>query len=103
MKKTNGFEEQLVLLQNEGLKIEKWLKEANVADERISAVIDHIDGHQCISIDFEYNGNAEYLDVDALATSIAENVIDDRFYVRVSTYNEEEYKNAFCVEVWLDN
>ena len=25
--KTNGFEEQLTLLQNEGLKIEKWLKE----------------------------------------------------------------------------
>ena len=103
MKKTKGFEEQLTLLQNEGLKIEKWLKEVNVAGERISAIIDHIDGHQCISIDFEYIGNAEYLDVDALATSIAENVIDDRFYVRVSTYNEEEYKNAFCVEVWLDN
>ena len=103
MEKTNGFEEQLTLLQNEGLKIEKWLKEVNVADERIGAVFDHIDGHQCISIDFEYIGNAEYLDVDALATSIAENVVDDRFYVRVSTYNEEEYKNAFCVEVWLDN
>ena len=27
MVKTNGFEEQLTLLQNEGLKIEKWLKE----------------------------------------------------------------------------
>ena len=27
MAKTNGFEEQLTLLQNEGLKIEKWLKE----------------------------------------------------------------------------
>ena len=56
MTKTNGYEEQLTLLQNEGLKIEKWLKEANVADE-------------CIG----------------------------------STYNEEEYKNVFCVEVWLDN
>lgn len=103
MTKTNGFEEQLTLLQNEGLKIGKWLKEANVADECIGATFERIDGHQGRSIDFEYNGNAEYLDVDALATSIAENVIDDRFYVRVSTYNEEEYKNAFCVEVWLDN
>ena len=37
MVKTNGFEEQLTLLQNEGLKIEKWLKEANVADECIGA------------------------------------------------------------------
>lgn len=30
MVKIDGFEEQLTLLQNEGLKIGKWLKEANI-------------------------------------------------------------------------
>lgn len=101
----NDFEKQLTLLQEEGLKVEKWLKEANVADECIGVGFEPIDGHQGRSMDFKYNGNVEYLDVNALAASISENVIDDRFYVRVFTYgseDSEEYKNLFCVEVWID-
>ena len=101
----NDFEKQLTLLQEEGLKVEKWLKEANVADECIGVGFEPIDGHQGRSMDFKYNGNVEYLDVNALAASISENVIDDRFYVRVFTYGPEdsgEYKNLFCVEVWID-
>ena len=102
----DDFEKQLTLLQEEEHKIEKWLKEANVSDGCIDAGFEPIEGHQGRSMDFEYNGNVEYLDVNALATSIAENVIDDRFCVRVSTYDPEcgeEYKNLFCVEVWIDD
>ena len=105
MEETNDFEKQLILLQEEGIKIEKWLKEVNVADEYIGAAFEPINGHQGRALDFEYIGNVEYLDNIALATSIAENVIDDRFSVRVFIYNEEdreEYKNLFCVEIWLN-
>ena len=105
MKKTNSFEKQLALLQEEGNKIEEWLKEAGVSGECMGAGFEPVDGHQGRAMDFEYNGCVEYLDTDALAASIAENVIDDRFCVRVSTYGEEdgeEHKNLFCVEVWLD-
>ena len=77
------------LLQNEGLKIEKWLKEVDVADECICARFESVESHQGRSMDFRYKGNVEYLDVDALAASIAENVIDDKFYVRVFTYSED--------------
>lgn len=102
--KERNFEKQLTLLQEEVNKIEKWLKEAGVSDECIAAGFEPIDGHQGRAMDFEYKGNVEYLDTDALATSIAENAIDDRFYVRVFTYEDagEEYKNLFCVEIWLD-
>lgn len=105
MKETNNFEKQLTLLQEEGNKIEKWLKESNVAYECVGAGFEPIEGHQGRSMDFECIGNVEYLDVNALSESIAENVIDDRFYVRVSTYDDEdgeEYENLFCVEIWLD-
>lgn len=103
--KERDFEKQLTLLQEEGNKIEKWLKEAGVSDECIGAGFEPIDGHQGRFMDFEYKGNVEYLDTDALAASIAEDVIDDRFSVRVFIYDEEageEYKNLFCVEIWLD-
>lgn len=105
MEETNYFEKQLILLQEEGIKIEKWLKEINVADEYIGAAFEYIDGHQGRALVFEYKWNVEYLDVNALATSIAENVIDNRFSVSVFIYNEEdreEYKNLFCVEIWLN-
>lgn len=100
MKETNNFEKQLTILQEEENKIEKWLKESNVAYECVGAGFEPIEGHQGRSMDFECIGNVEYLDVNALSESIAENVIDDRFYVRVSTYDDEE--NLFCVEIWLD-
>lgn len=102
------FEEKLTLLQKEGHKIEKWLKEAGYAKDFVGAGFEPIDGHQGRAMDFEYNGDIDELDgldIDRLAKSIAENVIDDRFFVRVSTYNEkagEKYKNTFCVEIWLD-
>lgn len=98
------FEEKLTLLQEER-KIERWLKEAGYTDGCIGAGFEPIDGHQGRAIDFEYNGNIDELDVDELATAIAENVIDDIFYVRVFIYDEEDgeaYKNLFCVEVWLN-
>lgn len=107
--KEKDFEKQLTLLQEAGDKIEKWLKEVGVSDEWIGAGFEPIEGHQGRSMDFEYKGNVKYLDVDALAADIAEKVIDDRFYVRVSTCDDEdvdecgeEYKNLFCVEIWLD-
>lgn len=101
------FEKKLTLLQEEGHKIEKWLKEAGYTSDEycVGAGFEPIDGHQGRAMDFEYNGNIDELDVDKLATSIAENVIDDRFFVRVSVYDEEcgeAYKNLFCVEIWLD-
>ena len=100
------FGKQLALLLKEGIKIEKWLKEEGVADECIGSCFGPIDdGHPVRALDFEYKGNVEYLDTEALAKSIAENVIDERFSVRVFIYDEEageEYKNLFCVEVWLD-
>lgn len=100
------LEEKLTLLQEEEHKIGKWLKENGyTTDDCVGAGFEPINGHQGRSMDFEYNGNVEDLDVDKLATAIAENVIDDRFSVRVSTYNEEDgeaYKNLFCVEIWLN-
>lgn len=102
---TKDFEKQQTLLLEADTKIEKWLKEAGVADEWTGAGFEPIEGHQGRAMDFEYKGNVEYLDVNALAASIAEDVIDDRFSVRVFIYDEEageEYKNLFCVEVWLD-
>lgn len=103
--KERDFEKQLTLLQEECNKIEEWLKEAGVSGECMGAGFEPIDGHQGRVMDFEYIGNVEYLDTNALAASIAEDAIDDRFSVRVFTYGEdagEEYKNLFCVEVWLD-
>lgn len=102
------FEEKLTLLQEEEHKIGKWLKESGyTADEYcIGAGFEPVEGHQGRAMDFEYNGNIEELDVDTLVTSIAENVIDDRFSVRVSVYDEEDgeaYKNLFCVEIWLND
>ncbi len=95
-------EEAQALLQEEH-EIEKWLKAAGYTDECIGAGFEQVEGHQGRSMDFEYNGNIEKLDVDELAALIAENVIDDRFSVRVFLYDEEEeYKNMFCVEVWLN-
>lgn len=98
---------EIALLQNVGHKIEKWLKENNYSDECISTCCGPLDEHLCRAMDFEYNGNVDDLDVDKLSASIAENVIDDRFSVRVSTYKEEYvaegYENMFCVEVWFNN
>lgn len=40
------------------------------------------------------------------ACEASENAIDDRFSVRVSTYDEEAgeaYKNLFCVEILLNS
>lgn len=101
------FEEKLTLLQEEEHKIGKWLKESGYTTDEycIGAGFEPIDGHQGRAMDFEYNGDIEELDVDILSTSIAENVIDDRFSVRVSVYDEEDgeaYKNLFCVEIWLN-
>ena len=101
------FEEKLTLLQEEEHKIGKWLKENGYTayEYCIGAGFEPVEGHQGRAIDFKYNKNIEDLDVDILATSIAENVIDDRFSVRVFAYDEEEgeaYKNLFCVEIWLN-
>ena len=103
------FKDKLTLLQEEEHKIGKWLKEAGyTADEYcIGSSFGPINGnHQIRAMDFEYNGAIDELDVDKLATSIAENVIDDRFSVRVSVYDKEygeAYKNLFCVEIWLND
>lgn len=102
------FEEKLTLLQEEEHKIGKWLKESGYTTEEycIGAGFEPVDGHQGRAADFECNGNVEDLDVDKLATAIAENVIDDRFSVRVFVYDEEcgeAYKNLFCVEIWLND
>lgn len=106
MRKTDDFEEKLTLLQEEEHKIEEWLREAGYTTyECIGAAFGPVEGHLGRAMDFEYNGDIEQLDVDELATVIAENVIDDRFSVRVFTYDEEDgevYKNLFCVEVWLN-
>lgn len=101
------FEEKLTLLQEEEHKIGKWLKESGYTTDEycIGAGFEPVEGHQGRAMDFEYNGDIEELDVDILATSIAENVIDDRFSVRVFVYDEEcgeAYKNLFCVEIWLN-
>lgn len=98
------FDGKLPLLQEEEHKIEKWLKEASYVNEYVGAGFEPIDGHQGRAMDFEYNGNVDELDVDKLATAIAENAIDDRFSVRVFVYDEEDegHKNMFCVEVWLN-
>lgn len=101
------FEKKLTLLQEEEHKIGKWLKESGYTTDEycIGAGFEPIDGHQGRAADFECNRNVEDLDVDKLATAIAENVIDDRFSVRVSTYGDEcgeAYKNLFCVEIWLN-
>ena len=97
------FEEKLTLLQKEEHIIEKWLKENGyTTNDCVGAGFEPIDGHQGRAMDFEYNGNIAQLDVDELADSIAENVIDDRFSVRVFVYDQEEYKdydNMFCVEI----
>lgn len=100
----------LTLLQEAEIFIEKWLKEAGYTDGCFRAGCNTIiEGHQGRAIDFEYNGNIEDLDVEKLAADIAENVIDDRFSVRVFLYdkeNDEErkilYKDVFCVEIWLN-
>ena len=101
------FKDKLTLLQEEEHKIGKWLKEAGYAADEycIGAGFEPIEGHQGRAMDFKYNKNIEDLDIDKLATSIAENVIDDRFSVRVFVYDEkdgEAYKNLFCVEIWLN-
>lgn len=101
------FKDELTLLQEEEYKITKWLK-ANgyTTDNCIGSSFGPINGHhQTRAMDFDYNGDIEELDVDKLATSIAENVIDDKFSVRVSVYDDEygeAYKNLFCVEIWLN-
>lgn len=96
--------ERLTLLQEEGHKVEEWLKENGYADGCVGAAFEPspINNNQGRAIDFEYNGNIEDLDVEELATDIAENVIDDRFSVRVFLYDEEERRNVFCVEIWLN-
>lgn len=97
------FKEKLTLLQEEEHKIGKWLKETGYTTDEdcVGAGFEPIDGYQGRAIDFEYNGNIEDLDIEELAASIAENVIDDRFSVRVSVYDEEDegHKNMFCVEI----
>ena len=102
-----AFEEKLTLLQKEEHKIEKWLKKNGyTTDECIGAAFEPVEGRQGRCMDFEYNGNVDRLDVNRLATVIANNVIDDRFSVRVFVYDDEAgeaYKNLFCVEIWLDD
>jgi hypothetical protein len=91
--------------------ISEWLKENGYTDEDcIGACFEPIDGHKGREMDFEYKGNIDDLDINKLSAAIAENVIDDRFSVRVSVYDEEDdeedgeaNKNLFCVEVWLDD
>ena len=100
-------DEDLTLLQKEEHEIGKWLKENGYTTDEdcIGAGFEPIEEHQGRAMDFEYNGNVDELDVDKLATAIAENVIDDRFSVRVSTYDDdytEEYNNLFCIEIWLN-
>ena len=102
------FEEKLTLLQEEEHNITEWLKENGyTTDDCIGACFGPINGHHQIrAMDFEYNGNIENLDTEELANTLAENVIDDRFYVRVSTYGDEcgeAYKNLFCVEICLND
>lgn len=97
---------EITLLQNVGHKIEKWLKENSYTDECIGTCFGPIDERPCRAMDFVYKGNIDDLDVDKLSKSIAENVIDERFSVRVSIYDEEdgeEYKDLFCVEVCLND
>lgn len=99
----DDFEEKLSLLQEEEYKIEKWLKENGYTNEEcIGAGFEPINGHQGRVMDFEYTKNIKDLNINKLATEISENVIDDRFSVRVSIYDEKEYKNIFCVELWLN-
>lgn len=98
----------LTLLQEEEHKIGKWLKENSYTTDEdcVGAGFESIEGLQGRAMDFEYNGDIDELDTEELADSIAENVIDGRFAVRVSTYDEEDgeaYKNLFCVEVVLLN
>lgn len=100
----------LTLLKEAEISIEKWLKENGYTDGCFRAGCETIiEGHQGRTIDFEYNGNIDELDVNKLAADIAENVIDDRFSVRVFIYdkeNDEErkilYKDVFCIEIWLN-
>lgn len=103
------FKEKLTLLLEEEYKITKWLKEAGyTTDDCMGAGFEPVEGHQGRAMDFEYNGNIDEideLDIDRLATAIAENVIDDRFSVRVFVYDKEDgeaYENQFCVEIWLN-
>lgn len=99
------LEEKMTLLQEEEHKIEKWLKEAGYAKECIGAGFERFGRHQGRAMDFEYNGDIKELDTEKLVADISEKVIDDRFSVRVFTYDEEdgeEYKNLFCVEIRLD-
>lgn len=99
--------EELTLLQNEGNRIENWLKEAGYTDECIDAGFEPIEGHQGRVMSFKYNENnveLDGLDIDRIATSIDESVvIDDRLSIRVFKHNEEEYRNIFCVEIWLNS
>ena len=102
-----NFEEKLTLLQKEEHKIGKWLKEAGYTTDEdcVGAGFEPFEECQGRAMDFEYNGDIKELDTKKLAASIAENVIDDRFSVRVFTYDEEDgeaYKNLFCVEIRLD-
>ncbi len=99
------YEKELILLKEEEQNIEKWLRESGYTDGILGANFESIDGHLYREMDFEYNGNIEELDVDKLAAAIAENVIDERFSVRVSTYDEyagEVNSTVFCVEIWLN-
>lgn len=112
-KEMNGnndiIDECNLLLQEAEIFIEKWLKEAGYTDGCVGARFVPVEGHQGRAIDFEYNGNIEDLDTEKLAASIAENVIDDRFSVRVFLYDKDDdveykilHKNIFCVEIWLN-
>lgn len=108
---SNEMNNKLTSLQEAEIFIEKWLKENGYTDGCFRAGCKTIiEGHQGRAIDFEYNGNIDELDVDKLAADIAENVIDDRFSVRVFIYdkeNDEErkilYKDVFCVNIWLND
>lgn len=51
--------------------------------------------------DFDVMKACAAYDEDELAKSIAENVLDDRFSIRVSKCDEEVNKNLFCVEVYI--
>ena len=102
-----NIDEKLTLLQEEDEKIIKWLKENGYTDECIEAEFEPspINDNQGRAMDFKYKGNIEELDVEELAASIAENVIDERFSVRVFIYDEDDgeaYRDVFCVEIWLN-
>lgn len=103
----DGIEENMTLLFEVEKEISKWLKDNSYTnDESVGGGFEPIEGYQGRSIDYEYNGNIEDLDVEDLSYKLSL-VIDNRFSVKVSTYKDDDlneaYKNLFCVEVVIND